>query len=154
MTRMNRKIFCRVAFIFHLETVLRHLQTARVINWITKDKYDYPYIILFQILLWMFTVMFFFTLISVFVDENNGHVNRLLGFSVYVSNTTNKEDGSFCFYDDNVYTPSTIPGKPTLNCKMHGRYVIHYNERKQGQPPYYSSEAFVDLCEFEVYGTH
>lgn len=151
---MNRKIFFRVAFIFHLETVLRHLQTARVINWITKDKYDYPYIILFQILLWMFTVMFFFTLISVFVDENNGHVNRLLGFSVYVSNTTNKEDGSFCFYDDNVYTPSTIPGKPTLNCKMHGRYVIHYNERKQSQPPYYSSEAFVDLCEFEVYGTH
>lgn len=98
--------------------------------------------------------VFFFTLISVFVDEHNGHVNRLLGFSVYVSNTTNKEDGSICFYDDNVYIPSTIPGKPTLNCKMHGRYVIYYNERKQGQPPYYSSEAFVELCEFEVYGTH
>lgn len=97
---------------------------------------------------------FVFTLISVFVDENNGHVNRLLGFSVYVSNTTIKEDGCICFYDNDFYTPSTIPEMPTLNCKMHGRYVIFYNERKQGQPPYYSSEAFVDLCEFEVYGTH
>lgn len=98
--------------------------------------------------------MFFFTLISVFVDGNNGHVARLLGFSVYVSNSTDKEEGSICFYDDNVYNPSTIPEKPTLNCKMHGRYVIFYNERKQGQPPSYGREAFVELCEFEVYGKH
>lgn len=112
-------------------------------------------LILFFVQYWSVVSFFFvFTLISVFVDENNGHVNRLLGFSVYVSNTTIKEDGCICFYDNDFYTPSTIPEMPTLNCKMHGRYVIFYNERKQGQPPYYSSEAFVDLCEFEVYGTH
>lgn len=37
---------------------------------------------------------------------------------------------------------------------MHGIYVIFYNERKQGQPSYYDPEAFVELCEFEVYGKH
>lgn len=81
-------------------------------------------------------------------------MGRFLGFSVYVSNTTDKEDGSICFYDNEFYTPSTIPEIPTLNCEMHGRYVIYYNERKQEQPSYYSNEAFVELCEFEVYGTH
>lgn len=96
----------------------------------------------------------FFTLIFVFVDENNGHLLRLLGFTVYVSNTTDKEDGSICFYDNEFYTPLTIPEILTLNCTMHGRYVIYYNERKDGQPPYYSTEAYVELCEFEVYGKH
>lgn len=91
-------------------------------------------------------------MILVFVDENNGQIRRLLGFSVYVSNTTDKEDGSICFYDNEFFTPSTIPEILTLNCKMHGRYVIYYNERKQGQPSYYSTEATVELCEFEVYG--
>lgn len=93
-------------------------------------------------------------MISVFVDENNGHLRRLLGFSVYVSNTTDKENGSICFYDNEFYTPSTIPEIPTINCKMHGIYVIFYNERKQGQPSYYDPEALVELCEFEVYGKH
>uniref|UniRef100_A0A8W8M3E8 protein-tyrosine-phosphatase n=1 Tax=Magallana gigas TaxID=29159 RepID=A0A8W8M3E8_MAGGI len=85
-------------------------------------------------------------------DETNGHLRRLLGFSVYVSNTTDKEDGSICFYDNEFYTPSTIPEIPTINCTMPGIYVIFYNERKQGQPSYYDPEAFVELCEFEVYG--
>lgn len=96
----------------------------------------------------------FFTLIFVFVDENNGHLLRLLGFTVYVSNTTDKEEASICFYDNELYTPSTIPEILTLNCTMHGRYVIYYNERKQDQPSYYSPFAFVELCEFEVYGKH
>lgn len=93
-------------------------------------------------------------MISVFVDETNGHLRRLLGFSVYVSNTTDKEDGSICFYDNEFYTPFTIPEIPTINCTMPGIYVIFYNERKQGQPSYYDPEAFVELCEFEVYGKH
>lgn len=93
-------------------------------------------------------------MISVFVDETNGHLRRLLGFSVYVSNTTDKEDGSICFYDNEFYTPSTIPEIPTINCTMPGIYVIFYNERKQGQPSYYDPDAFIELCEFEVYGKH
>lgn len=80
------------------------------------------------------------------------HATRFLGFSVYVSNTTNKEDGSNCFADNKHYNLSTIPAILSLSCEMHGRYVIYYNERKQGQPSYYSSEAFVELCEFEVNG--
>lgn len=117
-----------------------------------KNYYHSSIFFLLKILLWIFTVVF--SLISLFVDETNGHLHRLLGSSVYVSNTTDKEDGSICFYDNEFYTPSTIPEIPTINCKMHGKYVIFYNERKQGQPSYYYPAAFVELCEFEVYGKH
>lgn len=91
-------------------------------------------------------------MIFVDLDESNGHTTRFLGFSVYVSNTKNKRDGSICFHDNGYYNLSTIPVVLTLNCNLYGRYVIYYNERKQGQPPYYSSDAYIDMCEIEVYG--
>nr|XP_022305757.1 uncharacterized protein LOC111112519 [Crassostrea virginica] len=34
-------------------------------------------------------------------DEDNGFTRYFLGFSVYISNTTNKEDGVLCFRDTN-----------------------------------------------------
>lgn len=39
-------------------------------------------------------------------------------------------------------------------CALSGRYVIYYNERKEGYvyPANYSQYAFADLCEVEVYG--
>lgn len=76
--------------------------------------------------------MFFFILIFVFVDGNNGYVVRLLGFFVYVFNFIDKEEGLICFYDDNVYNLLIIFEKLILNCKMYGRYVIFYNECKLG----------------------
>ena len=41
-----------------------------------------------------------------------------------------------------------------INCSVHGRYVIYYNERLPNvtYPSYYSSFAHYDLCELEVYG--
>uniref|UniRef100_K1QUK5 Scavenger receptor class F member 2 n=1 Tax=Magallana gigas TaxID=29159 RepID=K1QUK5_MAGGI len=83
---------------------------------------------------------------------NHGYVGRFLGFSVYVSNTTIKEDGDQCFQDNQIYTKDTIPAVLTLNCTHHGRYVIYYNKRTlSSNPPDYSQFAYNELCEFEVY---
>nr|XP_022304600.1 uncharacterized protein LOC111111752 [Crassostrea virginica] len=83
------------------------------------------------------------------------HVDRytvfFLGFSVYISNTTNKEDGVLCFRDTK-YTRATIPNPVNITCPYHGRYVIYYNNRTH--PPFperYSYHAFIGLCEVEVY---
>ncbi|XP_061190169.1 multiple epidermal growth factor-like domains protein 10 [Saccostrea echinata] len=84
-------------------------------------------------------------------DQRNGHIGRFLGFSVYISNTTEKSDGVLCFKDA-TFTKATMPAVVTLNCTHYGRYVIYYNERKPTNPSYYSEYAYGELCEFEVYG--
>ena len=82
---------------------------------------------------------------------------------MYISNTTNKEDGVLCFRDT-VYTPATIPNPVNITCPYHGRYVIYYNNRTHEPYPDeysgdYSDYADTDtdrvkntLCEVEVYG--
>lgn len=86
------------------------------------------------------------------VGPTNGNVKRFLGFSVYISDTTDKEDGVLCFKDDYL-TKYTIPSVITLNCTHHGRYVFYYNNRTStSKPADYSEHAYNDLCEFEVYG--
>lgn len=87
-----------------------------------------------------------------FIGENNAQTKRFLGFSVYISNTTNKEDGILCFRDTK-YTKTTIPNPINITCPFHGRYVIYYNNRTHFPYPVgYSNKTGSDLCEVEVYG--
>lgn len=86
-------------------------------------------------------------------DENNAYTGRFLGFSVYISNTTDKGDGTLCFKDTN-YTRTTIPNHTNITCITHGRYVIYYNNRTNRPYPdgYSKNGAFNELCELAVYG--
>ncbi|XP_056003614.1 uncharacterized protein LOC125663256 [Ostrea edulis] len=86
-------------------------------------------------------------------DEKYHYKGRFLGFHVYVSNTTNKLDGHLCVRDTN-YNVSTILPVANINCPVHGKYVIYYNERLPWltYPGGYSTYAFNELCEVEVYG--
>ena len=54
------------------------------------------------------------------IDDINLYASRFLGFAVFISNTTHKEDGVLCFRDTS-YTRSTIPNPVNISCQYHGR---------------------------------
>ena len=100
--------------------------------------------------LFLFSFLYFLKFV---LDEYNEYTTEFLGFSVYISNTTNKSEGVLCFRDT-LYTKATIPNPINITCMNHGRYVIYYNNRTEDYLNHdqYSTYAYNNLCEVEIYG--
>lgn len=92
------------------------------------------------------TIYIYFLIL--FPKAHSLYASRFLGFSLYVSNTTIKEDGVLCYHDTN-FTAASIPSTMNISCDILGRYVIYYNSRKNHE---YSPKVLINLCEVEVYG--
>ncbi|XP_062599379.1 uncharacterized protein LOC134260868 [Saccostrea cucullata] len=75
---------------------------------------------------------------------------RVAGFSLFLSNSTSKENGWMCYKDG----PELPPLNFSTNCIGHGRYVIYYNERIDDEtyPDGYETQSFNFLCEVIVKG--
>ncbi|XP_062599879.1 multiple epidermal growth factor-like domains protein 10 [Saccostrea cucullata] len=89
-----------------------------------------------------------------FVDYGKAYKDRqrgrFAGFSLYLSNTSRKEDGVLCYKDG----PQLPPLYFKTRCIGHGSHVIFYNERLDGTvyPQGYESLIFTELCEVIVRG--
>lgn len=80
------------------------------------------------------------------------YVDRMAGFSLYISNTTSKDQGHCCYKDNSMGNPSV---NQNISCSIYGRYVIYYNERSTYYSlSYLSQYAYNELCEVEVYGEY
>ncbi|XP_065926592.1 uncharacterized protein [Magallana gigas] len=101
----------------------------------------------------IYNITIYFRTVNDLQDFYTGLSNKFLGFSVYVSNTTDRLQGTLCYKDDD-FTTLTIPAVFTTICPVHGQYVIYYNERLPGvtYPRGYSTYVHSNLCEVEVYG--
>lgn len=76
---------------------------------------------------------------------------RFAGFSLYVSNTTDRHDGYLCYKDGQELPPLDF----NTNCTTNGRYIIFYNERLVGTTypvGYETSNVVTELCEVTVTG--
>lgn len=79
---------------------------------------------------------------------------RFAGFSLYVSNTTDRDDGYLC-YKDGLELPPLDFNTYCIKNITYGRYVIFYNERLVGinyPVNYETGSVFTELCEVTVIG--
>jgi hypothetical protein len=101
------------------------------------------------VFLYIFYIYFFLSkLMAISVTRQKG---RFAGFSLYVSNTTRKEDGYLCYKNGQELPPLDFD----TTCVKHGRYVIFYNERLDGSTyptGYVTASVFTELCEVTVTG--
>lgn len=76
---------------------------------------------------------------------------RFAGFSLYVSNTTDRHNGYLCYKNGRELPPLDF----ITDCIKYGRYVIFYNERLNGiqyPPGYEPASVATELCEVSVKG--
>lgn len=80
-------------------------------------------------------------------------IGRFAGFSLYLSNTTERQSKDLCYKDG----PELPPLDFNKNCTKYGRYVIFYNERLIGKKypvGYETSNVITELCEVTVTGIY
>lgn len=78
---------------------------------------------------------------------------RFAGFSLYVSNSTDRQSKDLCYKDEAELPPLDF----NTNCTKYGRYVIFYNERLLGikyPVGYETANVVTELCEVTVTGIH
>nr|XP_022305554.1 multiple epidermal growth factor-like domains protein 10 isoform X2 [Crassostrea virginica] len=75
---------------------------------------------------------------------------RFAGFSLFISNTEDRDSSSLCYKDGQELPPLNF----STTCTLFGRYVIFYNERLDGvaYPAEYVTNVYTELCEVTVYG--
>ena len=76
---------------------------------------------------------------------------RFAGFTLFVSNTTDKDNGFLCYKNAFQLPPLDV----SISCISHGRFVIYYNERQDEikYPAGYETENInTELCEVRVRG--
>ncbi|XP_065928041.1 multiple epidermal growth factor-like domains protein 10 [Magallana gigas] len=95
--------------------------------------------------------IYFLTNNATTLDFQRTYANFYLGFSLYVSKTTDMHQGTLCF-KDNHFTMYTLPAVFTATCHAHGHYVIYYNERRNTYRRGFTLNVYGNLCEVEVYG--
>lgn len=79
--------------------------------------------------------------------------SRFRNFSLYLSNTTIREDGLMCFHENGEVNNSNLT--LTVGCEGTGQFVIFYNSRESKSPgDGFSEEAYIELCEVQVIGNY
>nr|XP_034311841.1 multiple epidermal growth factor-like domains protein 6 isoform X2 [Crassostrea gigas] len=87
---------------------------------------------------------------QMYVERQRG---RFAGFSLYVSNTTDRDRGYLCYKNGQELPLLDF----NTDCTVHGRYVIYYNERLNGTrypPKYEPANIITELCEVTVTGCY
>ena len=78
-------------------------------------------------------------------------LSRFAGYSLYISNSSiTKIDDYLCYHHKGPQLPSELQN---VNCDHLGQYVIIYIERNETtdyNPPGYSNESMLELCDVEV----
>ncbi|XP_069135096.1 uncharacterized protein [Argopecten irradians] len=87
----------------------------------------------------------------IYRDEIDLQPQRLAGFELYLSNTSDWTSGMRC-YKDNTPTESSMALFLSISCQNVARYVTIYNDRRIKTYPWYSDDAVLELCEVSVYG--
>ncbi|XP_021350744.1 multiple epidermal growth factor-like domains protein 10 [Mizuhopecten yessoensis] len=84
-------------------------------------------------------------------SEDDGVLDRLAGYKIYFSNTTIWRTEDAC-YQDTTPDLASMFSVQTVACPGVARYLTIYNDRRVKSYAWYSDEAFLELCEVEVYG--
>ncbi|XP_021349350.1 cell death abnormality protein 1-like, partial [Mizuhopecten yessoensis] len=84
-------------------------------------------------------------------DEDYEQRQRFGGFQIYQSNTSDWQNGSLC-YKDTSSTADELSLIPDIPCTGSAQFLTIYSDRRSGNLSWYSENAFLELCEVEVYG--